>query len=231
MPTFERIEQVSKKSRVVTLVREAIVSGRLKGGEQIVEAKLAQEFGVGQGLVREALIELEHRGFVQRTPFTGTTVPMLTLEDAQQIFDVRIELEPLAFSLAVKKATQQDIAILNELNEKTKVDAKAEDLEDFFDSHLSLRKKVWDLSGNPYVQQALERVVIPLYALYLIRRPYNREGIVQTVFECIEHQDKIIEAFRQKDAESARKISRDFLEGMKTYLGTRLVPDDRGPIA
>src|SRR5678810_1347470 len=95
----------------------AIVSGRLKGGEQIVEAKLAQEFGVGQGLVREALIELEHRGFVQRTPFTGTTVPMLTLEDAQQIFDVRIELEPLAFFLAVKKATPQDISILNELNE------------------------------------------------------------------------------------------------------------------
>src|SRR4029079_1682761 len=110
MPTFERIEQVSKKSRVVTLVREAILSGRLKGGEQIVEAKLAQEFGVGQGLVREALIELEHRGFVQRARVSVRTCPMLTLEDAQHIFDVRIELEPLAFPLAVRKATQQDIA-------------------------------------------------------------------------------------------------------------------------
>src|SRR6185369_13329608 len=123
MPTFERIEQVSKKSRVVALLREAILSGRIKGGEQIVEAKLAQEFGVGQGLVREALIELEHRGFVLRTPFTGTTVPTLTLEDAQQIFEVRIELEPLAFSLAAKRATERDIAALSELIEKTKLDA------------------------------------------------------------------------------------------------------------
>jgi DNA-binding GntR family transcriptional regulator len=231
MPTFERIEQISKKSRVVSLVREAILSGRIKGGEQIVEAKLAQEFGVGQGLVREALIELEHRGFVERTPFTGTTVPRLTLEDAEQIFEVRIELEPLAFSLAAKNANKQDIAILNELNEKTKVDAKAEDLDGFFESHLSFRKKIWDLSGNRYVQQALERVVIPLYALYLIRRPYNREGIVQTVFECIEHQDKTLEAFRRNDADGARKASRDFLERMKDYLGTRLVPDDRGSVA
>jgi len=229
MPTFERLEQVSKKTRVVSLVREAILSGRLKGGEQIVEAKLAQEFGVGQGLVREALIELEHRGFVQRTPFTGTTVPRLTLEDAQQIFEVRIELEPLAFSLAVKRANEQDIAVLNELNEKTKIDAKAEDLEGFFESHLTFRKTVWELSGNRYVQQALERVVIPLYALYLIRRPYNREGIVQTVFECIEHQDKTLEAFRRKEAETARKVSRDFLIKMKDYLGTRLVPEVRGP--
>ena len=88
--TFERIEPVSKKTRVVNLLREAILSGAVKGGEQIVEAKLAQEFGVGQGLIREALIELEHHGFVQRTPFTGTTVQTLSIEDASQIFDVRI---------------------------------------------------------------------------------------------------------------------------------------------
>src|SRR5215510_9449004 len=138
--TFERIEPVSKKTRVVNLLREAILSGAIKGGEQIVEAKLAQEFGVGQGLIREALIELEHHGFVQRTPFTGTTVPTLTIEDAQQIFEVRIELEPLAFSLAAKRATPQDISVLNEIVEKTKVEAKSEDLEGFFESHLEFRK-------------------------------------------------------------------------------------------
>ena len=229
--TFERIEPVSKKTRVVNLLREAILSGTVKGGEQIVEAKLAQEFGVGQGLIREALIELEHHGFVQRTPFTGTTVQTMTLEDAQQIFDVRIELEPLAFSLAAKRMNPRDMAILNEIVEKTKISAKAEDLEGFFESHLGFRKKVWGLSGNRYVQQALERVVIPLYALYLIRRSYNREGILQTIFECIEHQDRILDAFQRNEAEAARQVSRDFLMRMKEYLGTRLVPEVRDPIA
>ena len=231
MPTFERIEPVSKKTRVVSLLRQAIISGTIKGGEQIVEGKLAQEFGVGQGLIREALIELEHHGFVQRTPFTGTTVPTLTLEDAQQIFEVRIELEPLAFFLAGKRASERDIAALTEIIERTKIDAKAEDLEEFFESHLSFRKKVWELSGNRYVQQALERVVIPLYALYLIRRPYNREGIVQTLVECIEHQDRILAAFGRNDPESARQTAREFLVRMREYLGTRLVPEVRGPIA
>jgi len=226
-PSFERIEPVSKKTRVVSLLREAILSGAIKGGEQIVEAKLAQEFGVGQGLIREALIELEHHGFVQRTPFTGTTVLTLTLKDAQQIFEVRIELEPLAFYLAVKEGKARDIEVLTQLVEKTKVDAKAEDLEAFFESHLNFRKKVWELSGNRYVKQALERVVIPLYALYLIRLPYNREGIRQTVVECLEHQDKILDAFRRHDSDSARQIVRDFLKSMKEYLGTRLVPEVR----
>src|SRR6187549_4158226 len=123
MPTFERIEPISKKARVVLLLRQAILSGRLKGGEQIVEAKLAQEFGVGQGLVREALIELEHHGFVQRTPFTGTTVTTLSLEDAQQIFEVRIELEPLAFRLAAQRAHAKDITLLSKLHEQTRLKA------------------------------------------------------------------------------------------------------------
>ena len=222
---FERIEPISKKTRVVRLLRDAILSGAIKGGEPIVEAKLAQQFGVGQGLVREALIELEHHGFVQRTPFTGTTVTSLSLEDAQQIFEVRIELEPLAFHLAVMRASGEDIEGLRELLDKTKEEAKSEDLEGFFESHLSFRNKVWELSGNRYVQQALERIVIPLYALYLIRRSYNREGILQTIVDCLDHQEKIFDAFQGRDAETARQVAREFLIKMKEYLGTRLVPE------
>lgn len=229
--TFERIEPVSKKTRVVTLLREAILSGTIKGGEPIVEAKLAQQFGVGQGLVREALIELEHHGFVQRTPFTGTTVTTLTLEDAQQIFEVRIELEPLAFRLAAMRASEKDIAGLNELVEKTRLEAKTEDLEGFFETHLSFRNRVWEISGNRFLQQSLERVVIPLYALYLIRRSYNREGILQTLVECLEHQDKILDAFRRKDPETARHVAHEFLVRMKEFLGTRLVPEIPEPIS
>src|SRR5437762_3189231 len=93
---FQKIEPVSKKVRVVALLKEAILAGTIQSGEPIVEAKIAQEFGVGQGLIREVLIELEHQGFVQRTPFSGTQVVKLSSEDAQQIFDLRIALEPLA---------------------------------------------------------------------------------------------------------------------------------------
>src|SRR5215831_2970882 len=116
--TFQRIEPISKKSRIVASLREAIMSGAIQSGEQIVEGKIAQQLGVGQGLIREALIELEHQGLVQRTPFAGTQVTELTLLDAQQIFDIRIELEPLAFFLAGFNAQAQDISELREMAER-----------------------------------------------------------------------------------------------------------------
>src|SRR5712671_3646537 len=155
--TFQKVEPISKKTRVVSSLREAIINGSIQSGEQIVEGKIAQQFGVGQGLIREALIELEHQGFVQRTPFSGTQVPKLSLEDAQQIFDIRIELEPLALSLAGHKATPGQMKEVNDLAAKAKQAAAAEDLERFFDSHLAFRRRIWELSGNRYLQQTLER--------------------------------------------------------------------------
>ena len=225
--TFQKIEPVSKKTRVVGLLRQAITSGHIEVGEQIVEGKLAQQFGVGQGLIREALIDLEHHGFVQRTPFSGTQVQKLTLEDARDIFDIRIELEPLAVFLAGQKNGAQAAEELKDVAKNMRTACRAEDLEEFFELHLSFRRKIWSLSKNKYLCQSLERLVTPLYALYLIRRTYNSsEGLIQTVSDCIEHQDRILAAYKAGDPEEARRVSREFLVQMKEYLGTRLVGSD-----
>jgi DNA-binding GntR family transcriptional regulator len=222
--TLQKIEPVSKKVRIVASLREAMISGTIRSGEQIVEGKIAQQLGVGQGVIREALIELEHQGFVQRTPFAGTQVTELTIQDAQQIYDVRIELEPLAFFHAGRNAQAQDISGLREMAVKAKVASEAGDLSGFFENHLEFRRRVWKLSENRYLLQILERLVIPLYALYVIRQSYNLEGIFQTTIDCTDHQDGILAAYEQRNIEEAREIARKFLIRMKEYLGIRLPP-------
>ena len=130
--SFQKVESVTKKVRVVALVKDAIHSGELKPGEPLVETKIAQQFGVGQGLIREALIELEHQGFVQRIPFSGTQITEFNLEEAGQIFDVRMELEPLAFTLAGQKASPADLAELSELIASIKQSAEESNQRRFF---------------------------------------------------------------------------------------------------
>lgn len=222
--TLQKIEPISKKDRIVASLREAMISGVIRSGEQIVEGKIAQQLGVGQGVIREALIELEHQGFVQRTPFAGTQVTELTIQDAQYIYDVRIELEPLAFFLAGQNVRAQEISGLREMAGKAKTASEAGDLAAFFENHLAFRRKVWALSGNRYLQQILERIVVPLYALYVIRQSYNLEGIFQTTMDCTDHQDGILAAYERRSFEEARAIARSFLIRMKEYLGIRLPP-------
>ena len=111
-PIFSRIETLSKKDRVVATLREAIVSGRMKPGDAVVEGKVARQLGVGQPVIREALLDLEHQGFVQRVPYRGTSVTKLGADEIEQIQQVRVELEGLAIELARARATPADIKAL-----------------------------------------------------------------------------------------------------------------------
>jgi DNA-binding GntR family transcriptional regulator len=217
---FPRIEPVSKKARVVALLRDAIVAGTLQAGEQIVEAKMAQQFGVGQGIIREALIELEHQGFLQRTPYSNTQVVQLTLDDAKQIFQMRLELEPLAFSLAAANAKREDLRELRQFVDKMGVAAQGQDLDAVFEIQLSYRKKIWELSGNRFLQQALERLVIPLYALYFIRRTHNREMVLRAVQALSPYEQKVLDALDNRDSEGIRVIEREFLTKVKEFFET-----------
>src|SRR5260370_11148688 len=94
------IQAISKRDQVVSTLREAILSGSIQPGDQIVESRMAQQLGTGIPLVREALIELEHLGYVQKTPYKGTTVTKLSPKDLERIFRLRVELEALAIEWA-----------------------------------------------------------------------------------------------------------------------------------
>lgn len=220
---FQKVEPVSKKSRVVATLKNAILSGALQSGDPIVEGKLAQQLGVGQGLVREALIQLEHQGFVQRSPYSGTQVTKLTNEDAEQIYQIRIEVEPLAFSLAARKVTPEQTAELWKLVNQANESATGE-LDMFFEQHLAYRRRVWELSGNRFLAEILERLVAPLYALFLMRSKFNRDGLLQTIQDCITHQEQTMRAFEAGNSQEAARIVRDFLDHMKESLGSRLLP-------
>lgn len=219
-PTFQKIEPVSKKTRLVETLKDAIIAGTIRTGEPIVESKMAAQFGVGQGLIREALFELEYRGFVRRTPFSGTHVPKLSLEDALQIFDLRIELEPLAVALAGAKLTPNRLEDLHEFAEKSRQAAETQDLRGFSEHHLLFRRRLWEFSENKYLQETLERLVMPLFALYIhtIARSPNRAPILPSVTDCVSHQDQLLEFLRAGQPAEASRVAREFLVRTKQFL-------------
>jgi DNA-binding GntR family transcriptional regulator len=219
-----KVEATSKKTRVVSLIKESILSGTIQPGEAIVESRMAQQFGVGVGLIREALLDLEHDGFVQRTPFSKTQVTLLTRKDAQQIFDIRILLEPLACELAGRNAAGEQLRELSRIAAKAKHGVDNNDLTAFFGNHLAFRRRLWELSDSRHLQQTLERIVVPLYALYLIRESSNREGLLQVAREGSEHQQTILKNLEGGRLREAAEATADFLVRMKGNLGSKLLP-------
>ena len=163
-----------KKDQVLLAIREAIFSGHLKPGDQIVERWTAREFGTGVPLLREALFDLRHQGLVQKVPYKGTTVTELGTKEISQMFQLRVELEALAAVYAKQNATLSDIQELQSLISQMQQAEKNCDPGEFYRADLEFHRKIWALSQNSYLSQALERIVNPIFALLMIE--YRRES-------------------------------------------------------
>src|SRR5580692_10619434 len=113
MPTFAEIEPLSLSDRVINALKDAFFSGRLKPGDAIVERDLAQQMKVGTPVVREALISLQGQGFVRRVTNTGTFVTQFAVDEVRDLYNLRVELELLAFQWARPRVTEADLRDLN----------------------------------------------------------------------------------------------------------------------
>ena len=210
------IQPISKKDQVVAAIKDAILSGDIEPGDQIVESRMAHELGSGIPLVREALIALEHQGFVQKTPYKGTTVTKLAPNELQQVFQLRVELEPLAVEWARKNVTPADIEYLQALIKGMERAAQKVDLVQFYQHDLDWHRKLWALSGNTYLADVLERLVVPLFAFFLVKNKRERRAYVESA---VVH-GRIVEALRDKSAAEARRLMKESLRGWKEDMMT-----------
>jgi DNA-binding GntR family transcriptional regulator len=105
---------------VVDILREAIATGKLKEGDQLLQAEIAETLGVSRTPVREALRLLEAEGWIAFSPHRGGVVASLSSDEVRQIFEIRFALESLALKQSIpslpEKIFDQAAAILDELD-------------------------------------------------------------------------------------------------------------------
>lgn len=159
----------SLSEQVVQQLFDAILQGELKPGVRLKEGLLARDLGVAQGTIREALQQLEHQGLVTKSSRRGTFVTMLSREDITNIYRVRMELEPLAASLARKNMQPEEYVQLESLLRKMEEASQTSDLVERCKLDLAFHQLIWALSGNPWLERALNAVCPPLFASFMIR--------------------------------------------------------------
>jgi DNA-binding GntR family transcriptional regulator len=111
-PFLQRRERRVLTDDAVDSLREAILSGRLKGGDRLIEDELAESLGVSRGPVRQAIFRLEREGLVVHEAHRGATVAQVSIEDAAEIYSLRRALECLSVAEACERATDADLTPL-----------------------------------------------------------------------------------------------------------------------
>ncbi|WP_069884971.1 GntR family transcriptional regulator [Streptomyces luteocolor] len=100
---------------VCTAIRDDIVSGVYERGGRLTEDLLARRYGVSRVPVREALRTLEAEGFVVTRRHAGACVAEPTEEEAADLLEIRLLLEPLAAARAAQRRTEAHLKVLRGL--------------------------------------------------------------------------------------------------------------------
>jgi DNA-binding GntR family transcriptional regulator len=112
------------------VILQRILDGDYQPGARLVETRIAQELGVSQAPVREALRDLEQLGCIVHEPFRGCSVRAFSAEELLEAFPVRAALEALAARLAAERMTEDELLQLAELVEKMRAAADRGDAHD-----------------------------------------------------------------------------------------------------
>lgn len=97
-------------------VRDAIITGQFPPGTRLIERELCEAMGVSRTSIREVLRRLEAEKLIEVGPRKGPIVARVTKAQAQEIYDIRAYLEGLLMRRFVEKASDRDIAMLEELS-------------------------------------------------------------------------------------------------------------------
>ena len=97
------------REQIRDLLLERIVAGQYPPGSRLVETRIAEELGVSQAPVREALRDLEQLGLVVHESFRGCSVREVSAADLLEAYPVRAALEGLAARLAAERIENDDL--------------------------------------------------------------------------------------------------------------------------
>ncbi|HEY7970557.1 MAG TPA: GntR family transcriptional regulator [Candidatus Limnocylindrales bacterium] len=95
-----------------------ILRRELEPGERISPPEIAAALGVSITPVRDAVNQMAAEGLVTVTPRRGTVVSPVSIRDIEELYEIRLMIEPDAAELAASRATVEEIAGVQELAER-----------------------------------------------------------------------------------------------------------------
>jgi DNA-binding GntR family transcriptional regulator len=187
--------------QLVDLVRERILSGRVASGGAIRQDALAAELGISKIPLREALARLEQEGLLHSQANRGFFVRSLNRGEAEEVYALRLKLEPDVIALAAERASEADhIAAKNTLATLYQVtDEHGEGVGAFNRAfHLALLRP----SGHPLSVNILER-------LHVLSERYVRKHLEPLGRDerANEEHSEMIEAWLARDGATVRELT------------------------
>lgn len=194
----------SATDRARDSLREMIRTGKIHCGQRIDQRSLAKQLDLTTAPLREALCSLESEGLVVRIPGLGIFCRAYTVDEIEELLEIRAALEGLAARRAAVHASQAALDELYMLGRRISDPNSDLDPKQRLRDHIQFHLRIAKCSGNSSLQQILERKHLIEEVLYNITAKY-------WPFEPNDHV-ALVDALAAGDPDKAEQAFREHID-------------------
>ena len=207
------------KNHTYCILKERLVNCIYPPGTLLSEAQLAADLGASRTPVREAISRLEMEGFVKIMPKKGIYVTDISLNDVLQIFQTRIEIEPIAVRLAAPHLPREELLAFC-----GKFKGEAPDIQNGFRLDTAMHLFIIEHCGNRYIIDMMHRI-FDENTRVIISSKQNQVQIHDARLEHLDILNSLLDkdteraiALMQSHIENCRKAALDYFCSIQTYM-------------
>ena len=215
-----RLPQVNRpltvKEQVYLTVREQLSQGHHGPDERVVEKDLTDQLGVSRTPVREALSRLASEGFLVATRH-GYKIPVFTAEDIEDLFEVRLLLEPAAARQAAENRTSAGLEEMRASIEEEKSAHEHDAVTRFLKAHGRFRDAWLSRTRNRLLLDALGKT---LHSLQFVRWRTMTDALMRAFI--IDSHVALLNAIEFGDVAEAERVQMQTINQFKQLIGARV---------
>ncbi len=195
-------ESMTKTEVAFNRLRSDIEEGRIKPGEWLRLHTLIKNLGMSPTPIREALRLLQAQGLVEHHPHHGTIVAKYSPEKVEEVYRLRVVLEPLATEFAAEKATEEQMRIIREshLALKKEVESNSGRVE-IPELNAAWHWAIYSAAGSRHLEEFISRLwnSIPVQAVWLTQRGAASVAQHEEIMKALERRDTAAAAQYMKE--------------------------------
>ena len=204
----------SRSDSTAFQLKQEILSGRAKPGDRLAESAVAQRLGVSRVPVREALFSLEREGLVEFSATGRAFVRDLTPQDCEELFVVRLTLEPVAARLAAPHLKDD----CRRLEQNVAATRRAQSVGEVTRLDLEFHQLILDAAGNARLLKLWGSLRAEL-ELWLGRLHRQHEGQnLATRGQTADSHQQIMEGFQSLPPAACERLMRGHILGWREWL-------------
>lgn len=207
IPPPRRLADVAHRTaqeRVEEVLRQAILGGELSPGEPLVLDDLSAQLGVSRTPIREAMRALASEGLIDMDSFRSATVHTPSLEEAREIYDLRLVLDPIAVRRAVEWIKPEELATAQAIHETM---LGTDDLGEWVDANREFHRVLQQAARS----DRLISIIDGLRNSAAMQVALSLKAESSQITQANTDHAKILQAFRDHDADAAVRLTEDHL--------------------